>query len=109
MSGFHVYITTNPRFTVLYTGMTNDLESRLIEHYLERGNRSKFAGRYHCYNLLYYEPHDSPDGAIQREKEIKGWVRRKKIELIKSYNLDMKFLNSEITIWPPEEGMTKRY
>lgn len=109
MSNFCVYITTNPRNTVLYTGMTNDLECRLIEHYLERGNRAKFAGRYHCYNLLYYEPHDTALGAIDREKVIKGWVKRKKIALIKTYNPELKFLNSEITTWPPEEGVTTRY
>jgi len=109
MSDFHVYILCNPKKSTLYVGMTNDLSDRLIEHYLERGNRKKFAGRYYCYCLLYYEGHDTAMDAIEREKEIKKWSRAKKEKLIATMNPEWRFLNEEILPWPPEEGVTKRY
>lgn len=70
---YYCYILTNPTKTVLYTGITNNLGQRLIEHYLNRGKQSTFAGRYNCYNLIYFEVFNSPEDAIHREKEIKGW------------------------------------
>ena len=85
------------------------MENRLIEHYLERGNKKKFTGRYQCFYLLYYEVFESPSVAIAREKEIKGWVRKKKEELINSLNPNWDFLNNEIIAWPPEPGVGKRY
>ena len=93
---FYVYITTNPDKSVLYTGMTNDLIRRLEEHYDSRGQSDKFAGKYHCYNLVYWEYHKYVSHAIEREKEIKGWRREKKISLIESLNPEWKFLNAEI-------------
>ena len=90
---YYVYITTNPSKRVLYTGMTNDLEQRIIEHYLNRGNPETFAGKYFCYCLVYWEDFGWVEDAIAREKEIKGWVRRKKLELIKKDNPRMGFLN----------------
>jgi putative endonuclease len=106
---YFVYITTNFTKRVLYTGMTNDLESRLIEHYLERGKGSTFAGRYHCYWLVYYESHTEVNDAIDREKEIKSWRRDKKERLINSFNPESRFLNGTIMEWPPEEGVGPRY
>ncbi len=108
MSGYHVYILTNTSKRVLYTGMTNDLSSRVIEHYLERGKPKTFTGRYYCYYLLYYEFHHTAIGAIEREKEIKGWRREKKEALINTINPEWDFLNSEVTSWPPESGIGKR-
>ena len=52
---YYVYILTNYNKTVLYIGMTNDLEQRIIEHYLDRGNQKSFAGKYHTFYLLFYE------------------------------------------------------
>lgn len=52
---YYTYITTNPAKKVLYTGMTNDLAQRVIEHYLNRGQHKTFVGRYYCYLLVYYE------------------------------------------------------
>lgn len=98
---YYCYILTNPTKTVLYTGITNNLGQRLIEHYLNRGKQSTFAGRYNCYNLIYFEAFNSPEDAIHREKEIKGWTRSKKETLIATYNPEWKFMNSEITDWPP--------
>ena len=108
MRSFFVYIVTNPKKTVLYTGMTNDLESRVIEHYLYRGKPNTFAGRYHCYQLIYYETHDTAVGAIEREKEIKDWNRSKKEELIDQENPSWTFLNDQITDWPPHPEVTGR-
>ena len=48
---YYVYITTNPHKTVLYTGLTNDLRRRIIEHFNNRGNKNLFAGKYYCYYL----------------------------------------------------------
>ncbi len=103
-----VYIITNFNKTTLYIGVTNELGYRLVEHYQNRGKRETFAGRYHCYYLIYFENHDTPDGAIQREKEIKKWNRSKKEELINSFNPEWTFLNDQIIEWPPEEGLTGR-
>ena len=93
---YYVYILTNPAKTVLYIGVTNDLARRINEHYEERTSKKSFAGRYHCYYLLYYEYFNQIDFAIRREKELKGWTRKKKEDLIKNQNPEMKFLNKDI-------------
>ena len=99
---FHVYILTNQNRTVLYTGVTNNLEQRLIEHYQTRGNKNSFTGKYHAHFLLYYEEFQYINDAIQREKEIKNWTRKKKMELINTINPELKFLNEDVLgEWPP--------
>jgi putative endonuclease len=109
MSGnYFVYIITNTKKKTLYTGMTNDLEQRIVEHYLSRGNRSTFAGRYYCYYLLYFERFPTPSMAIEREKEIKDWRRSMKEQLINDFNPEWKFLNTEIMDWPPDPDITSR-
>ena len=100
---YEVYIVTNPKKRVLYTGVTNNLGQRLVEHYMNRGKTGTFPGRYYCYNLLYWESHDYIEDAIAREKQIKSWSRSKKEALISSFNPDWKFLNNEILDWPPRE------
>ena len=101
---YYVYILTNYNKTVLYTGMTNDLEQRIIEHYLERGNQKSFAGKYHAFYLLFYECSNYINNIIAREKEIKGWRRSKKEGLINAFNPEWKFLNKELFgKWPPDE------
>ncbi|WPZ11806.1 MULTISPECIES: GIY-YIG nuclease family protein [Roseivirga] len=104
MAGLHVYILTNTSKKVLYVGVTNDLEKRLIQHYQNRGEKRTFAGRYYCYYLIYFEYHHNNIGGIEREKEIKGWSRQKKVDLINSYNPKWLFLNDQITKWPPDPG-----
>jgi putative endonuclease len=98
---YFTYITTNPDRTVLYTGMTNDLEQRIIEHYLNKGNTKTFAGRYYCYNLLFFQSFHKPMEAITYEKEIKSMSRKQKEELINSTNPQWIFLNPQIMQWPP--------
>jgi putative endonuclease len=86
MKTYYVYIITNPGKTVLYTGVTNNLQRRIYEHTENRGNPSNFAGKYYCYKLIYYEEFNDITEAIQREKQIKGWRREKKEELIHEKN-----------------------
>lgn len=96
MGNYFVYIVTNPNREVLYIGMTNDLSRRLMEHFENRGNAKTFAGKYFCYKLLYFERHYSALAAIEREKEIKKWSRKKKDALIKTENPGFRFLNTEV-------------
>ena len=105
---YYIYIVANPERTVLYTGVTNDLSQRLIEHWINKGNPKTFAGKYYCYNLIYYEDFKYINNAIAREKEIKGWRRQKKLDLIKTMNPDWTFLNPTICDgWPPKEIPTR--
>lgn len=103
MKEFYVYITTNPARTVLYTGVTNDLQRRLIEHFYNRGNKETFAGKYYCYYLIYYDCFATSYEAIQAEKYIKGKSRKKKEEIIKAMNPSFALLNSDVCgTWPPK-------
>ncbi len=106
---YYVYIVTNPARTVLYIGVTNNLTQRLYEHFLNRGNTTSFAGKNHCYNLLYYERYQYIDKAIMRETQLKKWSRAKKIDLIETENEGMKLLNEEVCIqWPPHIDIEPR-
>ena len=98
---YFVYIITDQNRSVLYTGVTNQLERRLFEHFSERGKSRTFAGRYFCHNLVFYERHQFINQAIMREKQTKGMKREKKIRLISEFNPDWKFLNGDIMDWPP--------
>jgi putative endonuclease len=89
--------------------MTNNLEQRIIEHYMQRGQKTSFTGKYGVYWLLYFETHKYVNNAIARENEIKGWRREKKMQLIAEMNPDLRFLNQEIFgKWPPEELSERR-
>ena len=88
-----VYILTNSRHTVLYTGVTNNLERRLSEHKTKLG--SAFTKRYNVDQLVYYECGDDINTAIAREKQIKAGSRQAKIDLIKSINPEWKDLSKE--------------
>ena len=106
---YYVYIITNVLRTVLYIGMTNDLEQRIIEHYKQRGRKTSFTGKYNVYYLLYFETHKYVNNAIARENEIKGWRREKKMKLIAEMNPSLDFLNEEIFgKWPPDELPRRR-
>ena len=95
---YFVYIITNKNKTVLYTSVTNDIARRLYEHEeaSKPFNYKSFAGHYNAYYLLYYERFEFVEHAIAREKEIKGWRRSKKEDLIKTMNPEWRFLNEEI-------------
>lgn len=85
---YSVYILTNFTKTVLYIGVTNDLQQRLIEHYLDKDNplSNSFTSAYNVIYLVYYEDYDYVNDAIAREKEIKKWRREKKDRLIVTMN-----------------------
>jgi putative endonuclease len=91
---YFVYIVTNKIKTVLYIGVTNDLQRRVFEH--ENGTIPGFTQKYNCHYLVYYEHFQNINDAIDRENELKKWRREKKEKLIVGFNSEWKFLNSEI-------------
>ncbi len=94
---YFTYITTNKGRRVLYTGVTNALKLRVTQHEDDaKGEKKSFAGRYNAYHLVYYERHQYVLNAIDREKEIKGWKRYKKVALIESINPEWRFLNDDL-------------
>ncbi|MDL2215079.1 GIY-YIG nuclease family protein [Dysgonomonas sp. OttesenSCG-928-M03] len=94
---YFVYILTNFNKTVLYTGVTNCLRNRLFEHRTDAENERKhFTGKYNVIYLVYWERFTNIEDAISREKQIKGWTRIKKENLILEFNSEWKFLNDEI-------------
>ncbi|MCL2862265.1 MAG: GIY-YIG nuclease family protein [Firmicutes bacterium] len=97
---YFVYILTNYNKTVLYTGMTNDLTRRLYEHRYSNSQDGgiKFTQKYKCYQLVYYDSTNSVKSAIEREKQIKGWTRKKKEDLINSLNPSWKDLTYELNL-----------
>lgn len=82
---YFVYILANKTNVAIYTGVTNDLERRLAEHRSQMDPRS-FTARYKIYKLVYFESTSDPGIAIEREKQIKSWSRRRKNQLIESMN-----------------------
>jgi putative endonuclease len=99
---YYTYILTNFTRSVLYTGVTNNLQRRLHEHYFGIGGKNSFTKRYKIFHLLYYECHKYINDAIAREKQIKDFSRKKKFELIDSFNPSREFLNAKfIGSWPP--------
>lgn len=94
---YFVYILTNKNKTVLYTGITNDLKQRLYWHkHPQTSGVSHFTFKYKCFYLIYYEHYFDVDTAISREKQIKGYSRLKKENLINSFNPKWEFLNDKI-------------
>jgi putative endonuclease len=91
---YYVYIITNKYRTTFYTGMTNNLKVRLQQHEqnIINGNKT-FASKYNAEFLVYYEKFTWVQLAIARKKEIKGWRRDKKLDLIRSFNENFEFLN----------------
>ena len=101
-----VYIMTNAHNTVLYTGVTNSLQRRVLEH--KSGAGSKFTGKYNVDKLVYFECGDDVNVAtpalqrtqcgasVAREKQIKAGSRKKKVELVNSMNPEWKDLFDEL-------------
>ena len=106
--GFYVYIMTNgPRSHVLYTGMTGDLLRRVFEH--KNKLVPGFTSRYNLTLLVYYEVFAYPGMAIDRENEIKGWRRSKKIRLVESVNPHWYDLAERWTeVYKPDTSDTPR-
>ena len=91
MKTYYVYIMTNQKKGTLYTGVTNDLERRVYEHKLKLV--PGFTQKYGLNRLVFYEDTDDVSAAISREKQIKGWLRKKKIALIESMNPEWRDLS----------------
>jgi putative endonuclease len=83
---YYVYILTTSKNTALYTGVTNDLVRRIYEH--KNNVIDGFTKRYNIHKLVYYEIGEDILATIEREKQIKSWVRKKKIALINTFNPD---------------------
>jgi putative endonuclease len=92
MKTYYVYIMTNRSHT-LYTGITNDLKRRVYEH--KRKLIPGFTSKYNITRLVYFEETTDVEIAITREKQIKGWLRAKKIALIESANPDWRDLSAD--------------
>ena len=92
MRSYYVYIMTN-RSKTLYIGVTNDLEHGFLQHKLKVV--PGFTSRYHIDRLVYYEETNDIRTAIAREKQLKGWLRAKKITLIESVNPQWKDLSAD--------------
>jgi putative endonuclease len=91
---YFVYILTNRASTVLYTGVTSDLKRRVYEH---RTNAVPgFTSRYAVHRLVYYEVGGDIHSAITREKAIKGGSRKRKMELVDSFNPSWRDLYDEL-------------
>ncbi len=82
---YYVYFMSNTHKTVLYVGVTNDLIRRVYEHkhHLDKGS---FTDRYNAERLVYFEVATDPYHAIEREKQIKSWNRKRKEKLVDSLN-----------------------
>ena len=91
---YYIYIITNKRNSVLYTGVTNDLKKRIYEHKTKLIDG--FARKYNVRKLVYYEVFSDIYNAIAREKQIKGGSRKRKIDLIDSVNSNWRDLYEEL-------------
>ena len=84
MNTYYVYILANPYHTVLYVGVTNNLERRVAEH--KEVVHEGFTKKYNVNKLVYFETSSSITAAIEREKQLKGGSRAKKLALINEQN-----------------------
>ena len=90
----YVYIMANEKNGTIYTGVTSDLIKRVYEH---KNNLAKgFTNKYKVHKLVYYEITEDIEIAIQREKQIKNWHRKWKLDLIETLNPEWKDLYEDI-------------
>lgn len=90
MHNYYIYMMANKSNSVLYTGVSNNLERRVSEH--KNQQIPGFTQRYNLTKLVYYEHCFDITAVITREKQIKGWVRAKKNALVEGINLEGKDL-----------------
>ena len=90
---YYVYMMTNKHNTVLYTGMTNDLQRRVSEH---KEQMTGFTSRYNVTKLVFFEEYADLNDAIAREKQIKAGSRKKKNKLVESGNSEWQDLSGNI-------------
>ncbi len=90
---YYVYILTNKNNHVLYTGITSNLEKRIYEHKAKLIDG--FTKKYNVDKLVYFDYTSDVKSAIVREKQIKGWLRAKKIALIEAVNPQWRDLSED--------------
>jgi putative endonuclease len=88
---YYIYLLTNFKNSVIYTGVTSDLVKRVWEHKESKYPQS-FTSKYKTNKLVYYESCNDPITAITREKQIKGGSREDKLNLIRNFNPEFKDL-----------------
>ena len=93
---YFVYILASRRNGTLYTGMTNDLSRRVWEH--KNGYTKGFANKYNASRLVWFEHHTDVNEAITREKRIKRWQRKWKLDLIEEDNPNWRDLHESLTL-----------
>lgn len=98
MNHYYVYILTNWDHHVMYVGVTNHLERRMMEHRQEL--IPGFTQKYHVHKLVYYESTSDVKAAIAREKQLKGWTRAKKNALVSTMNPEWRDLAIDIGFMP---------
>ena len=91
MKEYFVYILASKTNGTLYTGVTANLKTRIFQH--KTGFIKGFTEKYEVHRLVHYEKTTDIRSAIEREKEIKGWLRKKKISLIEETNPDWNDLS----------------
>ena len=89
---YYVYILTNDWGNVMYVGMTSNIERRLYEHKQELADG--FTKRYHVHKLVYYEQTNDAYAAVTRERQLKGWTRKRKNELVETVNPNWEDLST---------------
>ncbi|HEV7589538.1 MAG TPA: GIY-YIG nuclease family protein [Longimicrobium sp.] len=92
MRSFYVYVLSNASRT-LYVGVTNDLVRRVWEH--KQGSVPGFTSKYHVTQLVWFEQTINIAAAVAREKQLKGWVRAKKVALVSATNPQWRDLAEE--------------
>ncbi|MFC1687972.1 GIY-YIG nuclease family protein [Patescibacteria group bacterium] len=99
---YFAYIITNKYNTVLYIGMTNNLERRIYEH--KNGVNEGFSKDYRLHKLVYFEESNDVYEVIKREKQLKSWKRKWKLDLIKKENPSFNDLSQEWLYEDPESS-----
>ena len=95
---YYIYILASKRNGTLYIGVTNNIEKRIYEH---KNNLVKgYTSKYRVYHLVYFEQTDNVSEAISREKQLKKWNRKWKLELIENSNPNW---NDLVNIWIPDQ------
>ena len=89
---YYVYIMTNSPPTTLYIGVTSSLERRVYEH--QKKLHEGFTKRYNLNRLVYFEETEEVLSAIAREKQLKGWLRRRKAALVETMNPEWRDLSA---------------
>ena len=92
---YFVYILSNWSDSVLYVGVTSNLPRRLYEH--RNGLADGFKRKYHVHKLVFFECTGDVRSAIAREKQLKGWTRKKKVSLIETQNPEWRDLSVDWT------------